>query len=177
MHTSASTSPVQLIDRCCCHCCCLFVTLLLCAAAAQASHARLSEYLTCALDCKPMPTSSSSTKQYKVQSGMPFISTQRQMQLAAEATAKASSNSTASNPARLGTRRGSARRPNKWAAAASVGRVLPLDLSHRTVPMSAKGLDGTPHYDTHNLYGWAEAAATFDALASITKKRPFELTR
>jgi alpha-glucosidase (family GH31 glycosyl hydrolase) len=101
------------------------------------------------------------------------------MQLAAEAAAKASSNSTASNPAKLGTRRGSGRRPtyNKWATAASAGRVMPLDLSHRTVPMPAKGLDGTPHYDTHNLYGWAEAAATYDALATITKKRPFVLTR
>jgi alpha-glucosidase (family GH31 glycosyl hydrolase) len=109
---------------------------------------------------------------------MTFISTQRQMQLAAEAAAKASGNSTASNPAKSGARRGSGRRrTNKWAAAASVGRVTPLDLSHRTVPMSAKGLDGTPHYDTHNLYGWAEAAATYDALAAITKKRPFVLTR
>jgi alpha-glucosidase (family GH31 glycosyl hydrolase) len=107
-----------------------------------------------------------------VQNGMTFISTQRQQQLAAEAAAKLS------NATGLGHRRGSSKRGSaKWSAAVSLSRAQPLDLSHRTVPMSAKGLDGTPHYDTHNLYGLAEAAATYDALAGITKKRPFVLTR
>ncbi|KAF6262255.1 glycosyl hydrolases family 31-domain-containing protein [Scenedesmus sp. NREL 46B-D3] len=76
----------------------------------------------------------------------------------------------------LGTRRVSGRGFRR-SAAVSVSRVQPLELSHRTLPMSARGLDGTPHYDTHNLYGWAEAAATYNALAGITRKRPFVLTR
>jgi hypothetical protein len=144
-------------------------------AAAQAAHARLSEYLTCALECKPSSASSSSNKHYKVQNGMTFLSTQRQQQLAAAAAARLI-NVTVKDLAGLSARRGSGRRSKRSAAAGS-SRTQPLDLSHRTVPMTAKGLDGTPHYDTHNLYGWAEAAATYDALASITKKRPFVLTR
>ncbi|WIA35044.1 hypothetical protein OEZ86_003535 [Tetradesmus obliquus] len=157
--------------------------------AAQASQARLSEYLSCALQCKDSPAairdSSSSSKAYKVQNGMTFISTQRQMQLAADAATKLTLNHlniTAAAAASLtwhpGARRGSGGRPKpKGFAAVSVSRAQPLELSHRTVPVTAKGLDGTSQYDSHNLYGWAEAAATYDALAGITKKRPFLLTR
>lgn len=116
---------------------------------------------------------------------MTFITPQRQMQLAANAATKHTLNhlnitaaAAASLTGRPGARRGSGgRSKQKGFAAVSVSRAQPLELSHRTVPVTAKGLDGTPQYDSHNLYGWAEAAATFDALAGITKKRPFVLTR
>jgi alpha-glucosidase (family GH31 glycosyl hydrolase) len=43
--------------------------------------------------------------------------------------------------------------------------------------MSAKHVDGQLQYNTHNLYGLSEAAATQWALQEITGKRPFILTR
>jgi alpha-glucosidase (family GH31 glycosyl hydrolase) len=54
---------------------------------------------------------------------------------------------------------------------------LPL-LSH-TLPHTVVGSDGvTPHLDTHNLYGHAQAAATHAALTALRPgQRPFILTR
>lgn len=50
-------------------------------------------------------------------------------------------------------------------------------LGSKTLPMSARHVDGQLLYDTHNLYGLSEAAATCWALQEITGKRPFILTR
>ncbi|GMH45019.1 hypothetical protein BSKO_12976 [Bryopsis sp. KO-2023] len=50
-------------------------------------------------------------------------------------------------------------------------------LSDRTVPVSIKHFDGTPHYDSHNLFGLAESITTYNSVADITGKRPFILSR
>ena len=52
---------------------------------------------------------------------------------------------------------------------------LPLDT--KTMPVTASNLDGTLQYDTHNIYGLAEAKATHEALVAIKQTRPFILTR
>lgn len=53
----------------------------------------------------------------------------------------------------------------------------PYALGKRTIAMNAVGRDGHMHYDTHNVYGLAEAAATHAAMQSVLGKRPFLLTR
>jgi alpha-glucosidase (family GH31 glycosyl hydrolase) len=50
-------------------------------------------------------------------------------------------------------------------------------LGSKTLPVTAKHPDGQLEYNTHNLYGLAEAAATFDALKQINGRRPFVLSR
>ena len=52
-----------------------------------------------------------------------------------------------------------------------------LPLGVNTVGVTARHSDGSVQYDTHNLYGLAEAAATAAAVAGITGKRPFVLSR
>jgi alpha-glucosidase (family GH31 glycosyl hydrolase) len=54
-----------------------------------------------------------------------------------------------------------------------------LPLSFRTLPVTARHYDGSLEYDTHNLYGLSQAAATSRALDAIYggEKRPFVLTR
>ena len=47
----------------------------------------------------------------------------------------------------------------------------------QTVAASARNLDGSLQYDTHNLYGLAMVAASAQALRSVRGKRPFILTR
>lgn len=67
--------------------------------------------------------------------------------------------------------------PYRLASGVSKPGDAPQPLGFRTLPMSARGVDGTRHYDSHNLYGMGQAAATRDALVHITRKRPFVLTR
>ena len=50
-------------------------------------------------------------------------------------------------------------------------------LDTRTVATSAHGHRGARQWDTHNLYGLAEAQATAAAAANITGRRPFVLSR
>ena len=52
-----------------------------------------------------------------------------------------------------------------------------LRLGTSTIGMTARHADGALEYDAHNLYGLAESAATASAVASITGKRPFILSR
>jgi alpha-glucosidase (family GH31 glycosyl hydrolase) len=53
----------------------------------------------------------------------------------------------------------------------------PHALGTKTIALSARGVDGELLYNTHNIYGMSEAAATHAALKSILGKRPFILTR
>ncbi|WIA37090.1 hypothetical protein OEZ86_014060 [Tetradesmus obliquus] len=53
----------------------------------------------------------------------------------------------------------------------------PSALGKKTVAMSATGVDGELLYNTHNIYGLSEAAATHAALETVLGKRPFILTR
>lgn len=50
-------------------------------------------------------------------------------------------------------------------------------LGSKTLPMTAQHADGQLQYNTHNLYGLSEAAATRWALKNITGRRPFILSR
>ena len=43
--------------------------------------------------------------------------------------------------------------------------------------VSARNLDGSLQYDTHNLYGLAMVVSSAQALRSVRGKRPFILTR
>jgi len=52
-----------------------------------------------------------------------------------------------------------------------------LRLGVNTIGMTARHADGALEYDAHNLYGLAESAATASAVASVTSKRPFILSR
>lgn len=54
-----------------------------------------------------------------------------------------------------------------------------LPLSFRTLPVTARHYDGSLQYNTHNIYGLSQAAATARALDVIFdgRKRPFVLTR
>jgi hypothetical protein len=54
-----------------------------------------------------------------------------------------------------------------------------LPLSFRTMPVTARHYDGSLQYNTHNLYGLSQAAATSRALHTLHDgaKRPFVLTR
>lgn len=50
-------------------------------------------------------------------------------------------------------------------------------LGTKTVAVTARHRGGALHYDTHNLYGMSEAAATAAAVGRITRRRPFVLSR
>ena len=50
-------------------------------------------------------------------------------------------------------------------------------LGTRTISMCARHYNNTLAWDAHNLYGLAEGIATANAVAKITKQRPFVLTR
>eukprot|EP00892_Ulva_mutabilis_P001883 jgi/Ulvmu1/11696/UM008_0106.1 len=50
-------------------------------------------------------------------------------------------------------------------------------LGERTVSMGATHHNGAAQWDTHNLYGISESIATAAAVASITQRRPFVLSR
>ena len=52
-----------------------------------------------------------------------------------------------------------------------------LGLGTNTIGMTAHHEDGALEYDAHNLYGLSEAAATAHAVAEVTGKRPFILSR
>lgn len=52
-----------------------------------------------------------------------------------------------------------------------------VSLGSKTLPMTAQHVDGELQYNTHNLYGLSEAAATRWALQQITGQRPFILSR
>ena len=52
-----------------------------------------------------------------------------------------------------------------------------LPLSTHTLPVTARHRNGLLEYDVHNLYGLSEAVATHKALAVLTGKKPFVLTR
>ncbi|XP_024380169.1 probable alpha-glucosidase Os06g0675700 [Physcomitrium patens] len=52
-----------------------------------------------------------------------------------------------------------------------------LPIYKNTVATSALHYDGTPVYNTHNVYGMAEGLATYKALEKVQKKRPFVLSR
>ena len=52
-----------------------------------------------------------------------------------------------------------------------------LPLSTHTLPVTARHSNGLLEYDVHNLYGLSEAVATHKALAVLTGKKPFVLTR
>lgn len=52
-----------------------------------------------------------------------------------------------------------------------------LPLGSKTLPMTAQHVDGQLQYNTHNLYGLSETAATHWALGQVTGKRPFILSR
>jgi alpha-glucosidase (family GH31 glycosyl hydrolase) len=54
-----------------------------------------------------------------------------------------------------------------------------LPLSFRTMPVTARHRDGTLQYNTHNIYGLSQAAATSWALDELFegRKRSFVLTR
>lgn len=154
--------------------------LLGCTVAAQASQARLKDYLSCSLDCRGPPAAPpSSTKEYAIHNGVPFISSQRQQRLqdAAAPEAASASNGRAAPGRHVGGASWTGRGGRQPDQASAEKMQQPLALSHRTLPVTARGLDGALHYDTHNLYGLAEAAATYEALAAITRKRPFLLTR
>jgi hypothetical protein len=53
----------------------------------------------------------------------------------------------------------------------------PHALGRKTIAMSATGVGGELLYNTHNIYGLSEAAATHAALQNVLGKRPFILTR
>jgi alpha-D-xyloside xylohydrolase len=50
-------------------------------------------------------------------------------------------------------------------------------LGYRTAAMTVKHYDGTIEYNSHNLYGLAEAIATNKAMTMVRNKRPFVLSR
>ncbi|KAK9831002.1 hypothetical protein WJX81_007621 [Elliptochloris bilobata] len=52
-----------------------------------------------------------------------------------------------------------------------------LNLSAKTLAVTAKHADGTLEYDAHNLYGYMEAVATARALRNIRGKRHFSFSR
>ena len=47
----------------------------------------------------------------------------------------------------------------------------------RTMPATALHYGNITEYNVHNMYGYLESRATHDALVSVTKERPFVLTR
>ena len=52
-----------------------------------------------------------------------------------------------------------------------------LPLSINAIGVTAQHLDGQHQYNTHNLFGLSEAAATATAVGDITGRRPFLLSR
>ena len=50
-----------------------------------------------------------------------------------------------------------------------------LPLSFRAIPVTARHYDGSVQYDTHNIYGLSQAAATHRALNSIYKGKTLPL--
>lgn len=51
-----------------------------------------------------------------------------------------------------------------------------ISLTKKTLCMTAKHYSSI-HYNEHNLYGYREAVATYEAIKSIRKKRPFIISR
>lgn len=52
-----------------------------------------------------------------------------------------------------------------------------LPLGVNTIGVTVQHVDSSFQYDTHNIYGLSEAAVTASAIADITGKRPFLLSR
>ena len=52
-----------------------------------------------------------------------------------------------------------------------------LNISAKTLPVTARHADGTLEYDAHNLYGYMESVATARALRAIRGKRHFSFSR
>jgi len=52
-----------------------------------------------------------------------------------------------------------------------------VDLSYKTLPVTASHFDGTLEYNTHNLYSLYEVVATAAALQRLRNRRQFILTR
>ena len=52
-----------------------------------------------------------------------------------------------------------------------------LNISSKTLAVTARHADGTLEYDAHNLYGYMESVATARALRSIRGKRHFSFSR
>ena len=52
-----------------------------------------------------------------------------------------------------------------------------LNISSKTLAVTARHADGTLEYDAHNLYGYYEAVATARALRSIRGRRHFSFSR
>ena len=52
-----------------------------------------------------------------------------------------------------------------------------LGLGVNAIGITAHHLNGELQYNTHNLYGLSEAAVPHPAVANITGKRPFVLSR
>lgn len=52
-----------------------------------------------------------------------------------------------------------------------------LNISSKTLAVTARHADGTLEYDAHNLYGYMEAVATARALRAIRGKRHFSFSR
>lgn len=52
-----------------------------------------------------------------------------------------------------------------------------VDLSYKTLPVTATHFDGTLEYNVHNLYSLYEVIATAAALQRLRNRRQFILTR
>ena len=52
-----------------------------------------------------------------------------------------------------------------------------LNISSKTLAVTARHADGTLEYDAHNLYGYMESVATARALRAIRGKRHFSFSR
>jgi len=52
-----------------------------------------------------------------------------------------------------------------------------LNISSKTLAVTARHADGTLEYDAHNLYGYYEAVATARALRAVRGRRHFSFSR